>query len=96
MAYSFRIDVLTPDDTYFSGDVLSMILPGASGYLGVLVNHAPLVTPLMKGRIELLMANRSKKAFSVDGGFFEVAYNQATLMVEKITPLDLSPEEFRL
>jgi F-type H+-transporting ATPase subunit epsilon len=96
MAYSFRIDILTPEETYFSGEVLSLIIPGSSGYLGVLLNHAPLVTPLLKGRIEILMADRSKKAYAVDGGFFEIAYNKATVLVEKVALLELSPSEFRL
>jgi F-type H+-transporting ATPase subunit epsilon len=96
MAYSFRIDILTPDDTYFTGEVLSVLLPGTAGYLGILVNHAPLVTPLIKGRIELHLANRTRKAFAVDSGLFEVAYNQAIVLVEKITLLDLPASEYRI
>ncbi|CAK0764979.1 ATP synthase epsilon chain [Gammaproteobacteria bacterium] len=95
MAYSFRIDILTPEETYFSGEVISIIVPGAAGWLGVLINHAPLMTPLTKGRLELLMSDHSKKFFSIEGGFFEIFYNQATVLVEKISQIEIPPEEMR-
>ena len=87
---SFKIDIITPEEIYLSGEAASLLVPGIGGYLGVLVDHAPLVTPLGKGRIELRMPDRTKKAFDVEGGFFEVAANHATLLVEKIAPLDPS------
>jgi len=97
MAYSYRLDIITPEDIYFSGDVVSLLAPGVLGYFGILVNHAPFVTPLKTGRVELRMVNSTKKAFTIDaGGFFEVSYNQAKILVEKITPLELEPSEFRI
>ncbi|CAK0750200.1 ATP synthase epsilon chain [Gammaproteobacteria bacterium] len=91
MAQSFRIDILIPEGSYFSGEILSLSAPGLAGYLGVLGGHAPLVTPLAKGKVELRLADHSQKIFTVDGGFLEVASNQATLLVEKITSVDLPP-----
>jgi F-type H+-transporting ATPase subunit epsilon len=88
MAYSFRIDILTPEETYFSGDVVSVILPATAGSIGVLAHHAPLVTSLRVGKIELNLPSQVKKFFSIEGGFFEVISNQATLLVEKIVPLE--------
>jgi len=96
MAYSFRFDILTPEETYFSGDVVSVILPGAAGVLGILAHHAPLVTSLREGLIELNLPNQAKKAFSVEGGFFEVSSNQATLLVEKIISIEPSPAASKL
>lgn len=92
MAYSFRINIITPEEIYFSGEIISLNAPGAKGYFGVLLNHAPFVTPLMRGRVMLQMADHSHQAFFVEGGFFEVAYNQAMLLVEKITTIDSPPK----
>lgn len=92
MAYSFRLDILTPSETYLSEEVVSVMIPGTAGNMGVLAHHAPLVTSLRSGKIELKLANQVKKIFSVEGGFFEVISNQATLLVEKIIPLDLPPQ----
>jgi len=89
MAHPFRIDIITPEDTYFSGKVLGLIAPGALGSLGIWANHAPLVTPLIKGRIELRMVDHSQKVFSIEGGFLEVGVNQTILLTEKITPIEL-------
>lgn len=96
MAYSFRLEIITPDDIYFSGDVISMLAPGVLGYFGVLVNHAPFVTPLRNGRVELRLANSEKKAFAIESGFFEVSYNQAKILVESVIPLNLAPSEFKI
>lgn len=89
-ATAFKVDIITPEETYFSGEAVSLAAPGIMGYLGVLPNHAPLVTPLGKGRVELRQADGTKKVFAVEGGFLEVASNQATLLVEKISPLEPS------
>jgi F-type H+-transporting ATPase subunit epsilon len=87
---AFKVDIITPEEVYFSGEAVSLAAPGILGYLGVLVDHAPLVTPLGSGRVELRQADRTKKVFQVEGGFLEVASNHATLLVEKIAPLDPS------
>jgi F-type H+-transporting ATPase subunit epsilon len=87
IATAFKIDIITPEETYFSGEAVSLVAPGILGYLGVLVNHAPLVTPLGVGRVDLKLADRTEKSFEIEGGFLEVAANQATLLVEKIKPL---------
>lgn len=89
-ATAFKVDIITPEEVYFSGEAVSLAAPGIQGYLGVLVDHAPLVTPLSKGRIELRLPDRSKKVFQVEGGFLEVSSNQVTLLVEKIAPLEAS------
>jgi F-type H+-transporting ATPase subunit epsilon len=86
-ATSFKIDIITPEEIYFTGEAVSLVVPGIQGYLGVLVDHAPLVTPLGNGRVEIRMPDRTEKQFEIQGGFLEVAANHATLLVEKIQPL---------
>ena len=50
------------------------------GYLGVLSNHAPLITALQPGRIEFQDDQDKIQIFSVSGGFVEVSGNKATLL----------------
>lgn len=89
-AKTFKIEIITPEEVYLTGEAVSLVAPAIQGYLGVLVDHAPLVTPLGIGRVELKMPDRSEKRFEIEGGFLEVASNQATLLVEKIKPLSPS------
>jgi F-type H+-transporting ATPase subunit epsilon len=46
---TFSFKVLTPNRKAFDGDVLSIVAPGGAGYLGVLANHAPLITTVQTG-----------------------------------------------
>ena len=48
------LDIITPDSKLFSGEVTSVTLPGIDGDLGVLNNHAPLITTLKVGEITIL------------------------------------------
>ncbi len=43
----FKLSVVTPEKVVFEKDVTSIVAPGMIGYLGVLTNHAPLITCLL-------------------------------------------------
>jgi F-type H+-transporting ATPase subunit epsilon len=80
---SFQLEVITPDRVVFSdADVVSVVLPGIEGYLGVLANHAPLMTELEIGRVDLRRADGTKDFMAVAGGFVEVFENKVTLLAQ--------------
>ena len=47
------IEIVSPEKTIFTGDVSSVYLPGSEGFFQILDNHAPIVSTLKKGTIEL-------------------------------------------
>ena len=47
------IEIVSPEKTIYTGDVSSVFLPGTEGFFQVLDNHAPIVSTLKKGTIEL-------------------------------------------
>jgi F-type H+-transporting ATPase subunit epsilon len=62
-----------------------VVVPGSEGYLGVLTDHAPLITALMPGEIKVVEAEGEREYhFAVSGGFFEVAHNHATVLADAI------------
>jgi F-type H+-transporting ATPase subunit epsilon len=79
---SFRLRVLTPDRTEFEGDVVSVIAPGESGYLGVLVDHAPLVTTLGAGKLLVRDDRGNQPVMILKDGFMEVFKNTVTILAE--------------
>ncbi|MBI3252599.1 MAG: ATP synthase F1 subunit epsilon [Candidatus Omnitrophica bacterium] len=81
---SFKLKVVTPDQIFFEGDTVSVVAPGSVGYLGVLKNHAPLVTTLGKGNLTFRDAAGESKVFKVEGGFLEVLKNRVLVLTDKV------------
>ena len=85
MAATFTLSVLTPERSVFEGTVEYVEVPGSEGYLGVLANHAALVTALAPGTLTVRRAGGTVEKFGVSGGFFEVSRNQATVLADAVT-----------
>jgi F-type H+-transporting ATPase subunit epsilon len=85
MANTFTLSVLTPEWTVFEGAVEYVEVPGSEGYMGVLANHAALVTALQPGKLTVRKAGGETVTFGVTGGFFEVSHNQATVLADAVT-----------
>jgi len=81
----FKIEIVTPQKLYFSGEVISITAPGESGQFQVLKNHAPLLSSLKNGKVKLALADRTEQSFSISDGFFEVSGNKAILLTENIS-----------
>ncbi len=76
-----QVEILSPDKNLFSGEASSLLLPGSDGKLGVLNNHAPLITTLQKGQIKITAAD-GEKVFDVNGGVVEVLKNKVIILAE--------------
>jgi F-type H+-transporting ATPase subunit epsilon len=80
---TFKLEVITPDRVVFSeDDVTSVVAPGVEGYLGVLANHAPLMTALAIGHVDFRRADGSADEMAISGGFMEVFENTVTILAE--------------
>ena len=85
MATSFQLAIITPERTVFEGAVEYVQVPGSEGYLGVLANHAALVTALAEGTLTVRHAGGREEQLAVSGGFFEVSANRATVMADSVS-----------
>jgi F-type H+-transporting ATPase subunit epsilon len=77
-----QIDIITPDASLFSGQGTSVTVPGIDGSLGILENHAPLITALKKGQVKLVEVDGSEKHFDINGGVAEVIKNKVIILAE--------------
>ena len=85
MDKTFSLEIMTPSATVFTGEITSLVAPGAIGYLGVLANHAPLVTTLVPGKITYRdSAGHPTTLHSVGAGLLEVYKNRATVLADEI------------
>jgi F-type H+-transporting ATPase subunit epsilon len=80
----FHLSIVTPEKVFFEAEIKSLIIPGTEGYLGVLPDHAPLITALKPGKIEFRDAADRLHTLAVSTGFLEVSRNKANLLVEAV------------
>lgn len=79
----FKVNIFSPRRIVYEGQVSSLIAPAALGYLGVLVNHAPLVANLVPGNIILKeTSDRSKVFRCASKGIMEVLENNVSILVD--------------
>ena len=77
-----KVEILTPERSVFEGEAKAVSLPGTDGSLGILNNHAPLITTLTNGKVKLTMDNGSQEEFEVKGGTVEVLNNKVVILAE--------------
>ncbi|MCP4704345.1 MAG: ATP synthase F1 subunit epsilon [candidate division Zixibacteria bacterium] len=80
----FNLSIVTPEKIFYENEVASMIAPGIEGYLGILTNHAPLITAVIPGKVTVKGASDEIIEMSVSEGFLEVSANTATLLVDAV------------
>lgn len=81
---SFKLEIITPEKKAFSGNVESVKLPGVNGSFAVLSLHAPLISSLEKGVVEVIEENGNKLRFTTEAGVVEVLNNNVIVLVEKV------------
>jgi F-type H+-transporting ATPase subunit epsilon len=77
-----KVEIITPEATLFEGDGTFVFLPGSDGSLGVLNNHAPLISSLKKGVVRVKDNGGKEHRFDVKGGTVEVFNNKVTILAE--------------
>ena len=84
----FNVSIVTPEKIFYEGEVSSLIIPGSEGYLGVLTDHAPLITAVVPGKVSLTDNEGGEVSMAVSFGFFEVSSNHATLLADSVEYID--------
>ncbi len=81
---SFTLKIITPTEVFFEGQAVSVVAPGALGYLGILPNHAPFITTVSKGNLIVRDPQGKTMTFKVEGGFLEILNNQVLVLTDHV------------
>lgn len=79
---SLRLKIVSPEKVEFTGEALSVLVPGTKGSFEILNDHAPIISSLQPGIVEYAVASGEKKKMAITGGFVEVQKNEVNLCVE--------------
>jgi F-type H+-transporting ATPase subunit epsilon len=79
-----KIEIITPDQKVFEGDIKSVRVPGKKGSFQVLNDHAPIVSTLENGPVILVDQTGNETRFEINGGVIEVKANKIILLAESV------------
>jgi len=77
---SLKLKIIAPDKIVWDNPVDEVILPSQTGQLGILTNHAPLLTGLNIGVLQVRSSNKVT-AIAIDRGYAEIENNEVTILV---------------
>jgi F-type H+-transporting ATPase subunit epsilon len=81
-------ELVSPEQLLLSGEADMVSLPGSEGDMGILPGHAPLITSLRPGVIQVEgMADADGGRIFIAGGFAEVANDRLTVLAEEAIPV---------
>lgn len=84
---AFHFELVSPEKLLFSGDVESVVAPGAEGQFTVLKDHAPVMTTLKAGVVTVAGGDGKVEKLFVRGGFADVNASGFTILAELALPL---------
>jgi F-type H+-transporting ATPase subunit epsilon len=83
---TFRFELVSPERILMSEDVEQVLVPGGDGDFTVLTGHAPVISTLRAGVLDVTGAGGHRQLF-VKGGFAEVEPDRLTILAEKAIEL---------
>jgi F-type H+-transporting ATPase subunit epsilon len=77
---TIHVDVVSAEESIFSGEATFVALPGEAGELGIKPRHTPLITRIRPGSVRIQKADGSEEFIFVAGGILEVQPNCVTVL----------------
>jgi F-type H+-transporting ATPase subunit epsilon len=84
---TLHLEIVTAEKTIFSGEVDSVTVPGGGGVMGVLANHAPVLSTLKPGELRIKIGNTVDE-YAIGGGFIDINNNKVTILADSAERAD--------
>jgi F-type H+-transporting ATPase subunit epsilon len=88
MAEPLKFDLVSPERLLVSEAVESVVVPGGEGYFTVFAQHAPVMSTLKPGQLEVKTLSGEVQKFYVRGGFADVTPGGLTILADEAIPLE--------
>ena len=79
---TIRVDVVSAEESIFSGEAKFVALPGEAGELGIMPRHTPLITRIKPGAVRIEKADGGEEFVFVAGGILEVQPGSVTVLAD--------------
>ncbi len=77
-----KLEIISPEEILFSGEVVLVTLPGVSGGFSILPGHAPIISALEQGKLLYREPNNEDVELKIAGGFVEMKNNVVTVCID--------------
>ena len=94
MNNKINFDFVSPEASIVSSEVDMVLIPGIDGDAGILPDHAPFMTTLRQGIVEVTFEQGNVKKYLVEGGFADITQDKMTILAE--TSLNLSDSDSKV
>ena len=94
MNNKINFDFVSPEASIVSSEVDMVLIPGIDGDAGILPDHAPFMTTLRQGIVEVTFEQGNVKKYLVEGGFADITQDKMTILAE--TSLNLSDTDSKV
>ena len=94
--HKLQLSIVTPERLVLTEEVDQVNIPGVEGDLGILYDHAPILTTMRPGRFSYeLLGEKGKETFHmiISGGYLEVTDNRVIVLAEAVEFLDQIDKE---
>ena len=85
---AFHFELVSPERLLFSGNVEAVVVPGAEGEFTVLDNHAPVMSVLKPGIVQIGETSSKTSRLFVRGGFADISAKGLTILAEQAIPVE--------
>ena len=82
MAKTLHVDIVSAEQSIFSGEATMVVAPGEGGELGILPEHMPLLTRIKPGTIKVTANGGEEELIYVSGGMMEVQPDRVTVLAD--------------
>lgn len=77
-----KLEIITPKEKLYQGEVTLVSLPGTLGAFEILKNHAPVISTLTSGEIKIIDTEKKSHIFKVKSGLVEASNNFIWVLAE--------------
>jgi F-type H+-transporting ATPase subunit epsilon len=82
MPKTLHVDIVSAEQSIFSGAAEMVVAPGEGGELGIMPEHAPLLARVKPGTVRIINAGAEEEVIYVSGGLMEVQPDRVTILAD--------------
>lgn len=86
MAASLHVRIVSPETTVYEGEASALVLPAWDGKVGVLAGHAPMITLLGAGELEVHRRGAEDLTYYVERGVLKVEGDEVVVLTDRAEP----------